>query len=601
MSTIVSMRLRFFILFCLYPCISWSQQTIIDSLENIITSKTIADRDKIIPLSELAVYKKADTTLSIKYGEQAISLAKKQKDSQYEIYAYSNMGVFYSLLGEVDKAYEFIDYVTQAIENTSHKNAQAFGYNSIGLMKLNLGDKEGLEDIYTSLNLADKENYKLIAYNYSILTNYYLSDIENAEKYSKLAVEKALKSQDAHTLCYAYSIRGVRYLAAFEKTKKYELLDEALVNLKKAFGVYEQNIGYVRNSSCINIIANLLYTYQFKNELKPDPENLKSVRFYLEKALAMPMEQNEDFVINQAMIGIKAEMIFGNYMQAEKKFLELIPIVSSYPKQFRNKYELNHQLAQLYEKMGEYQKSLQSYKTAFQYYQQYYDDKHTKIGQQQHAKFEITKKEIEFKRKQNLLYIGLGVITCLLILFVAFIYNYIKHKKEEIQLIEKLKDEESKSLEVAKINAELYAQLKAEETHRLQKEVLAKGIQVTHKNNLLQHLQQNIQNDVALNKRELVNIIKTEQRLDKNFEEFESIIKKTHPEFYSRLQEHSTQKLTALELKYCVYLFMKMPSKEMSDLLHVELKTIRMNKYRLKLKFKLTKSDNLEEFIQNIV
>ncbi|MBW3517955.1 hypothetical protein [Flavobacterium sp. NKUCC04_CG] len=595
------MRLRFFILFCLCPCISWCQQKIIDSLENIVQSKTIAVRDKIIPLSELALYKKNDTLLSIKNGEQAIALAKQQNDPQYEVYAYSNMGLVYSLLGQVNKTYRFIDLTTQAIEDTSKKDAQAFGYNSIGLMKLNLGDKEGLEAIYTSLSYADRENNKLIAYNYTILANYYLADIENAEKYSKLAVEKALKSKDPHTLCYAYSIRGVRYLAEFERTKEYKLLDQALVNLKNAFEVYEQNPGYVRNSSCINIIANLLYTYQFKNELKPDSENLESVRFYLAKALAMPMEENEDFVINRRMIEIKAEMIYGNYREAEKLFLALIPIVSTYPKQFRNKYELNHQLAQLYDKMGEYQKSIQSYKIAFQYYQQYYDDKYTKIGQQQHAKFEITKKEIEFKRKQNLLYVGLGVITLLLILFIAFIINFIKHKKEEIRLLEKLKEEESKSLEIAKINAELYAHLKAEEAHRLQKEVLAKGIQVTHKNNILQHLQQNIQNTTALNKRELVNIIKTEQRLDKNFEEFENIIKKTHPEFYSRLQEHAAQKLTALDLKYCVYIFMKMPSKEMSDLLHVELKTIRMNKYRLKLKFKLTKSDNLEAFIQNII
>lgn len=139
-----------------------------------------------------------------------------------------------------------------------------------------------------------------------------------------------------------------------------------------------------------------------------------------------------------------------------------------------------------------------------------------------------------------------------------------------------------------------------EETQSPQKEILAKNIQVSHKNKVLKNLRERVQNDV-INQRERNKILKSEQLLDMKFEEFEKIPQKIHPKFHSRLQQPADQKLTAIDLKYCLYIFIKMPSKEMADLLHVELQTIRINKYRLKLKLNLKREDKLDEFIQTII
>ncbi|PQL95585.1 helix-turn-helix transcriptional regulator, partial [Apibacter adventoris] len=165
----------------------------------------------------------------------------------------------------------------------------------------------------------------------------------------------------------------------------------------------------------------------------------------------------------------------------------------------------------------------------------------------------------------------------------------------------KLKEEEAKFLEVEKENAELQIRIKEEEAHRLQKEVLSRTNQIVYKNEMLKNLTDTIKNDPNFNTFLLERMIKEEERLDKNFDDFVNVLNEIHPEFYNRLQEKTKQKLTSLDLKYCVYIFMKMPTKEMADLLHVELKTVRMNKYRLKQKLGLKKEDSLEEFIQNII
>lgn len=591
------MQYRFLLLISFCSLLSLGQQKIIDSLEHLVNTTDLNDQRKIIPLSELAVYYKSDSVKSFNTAQQSIKLATKQQDHQYSVYAYSSMALIHALKGQVNPAYLQIENTTKSIDNTSVKYAKALGYHQIGLSKLCLSDKDGLKDIYTSLQLLEKTDYKLKSLNYSILTNYYLADIPLAEKYSKTAVEAALKSKDYHSICYAWNIRGVHLLAEFEKTQNHQVLDSALVYLKKALSVYDDHPGYIRASSFINILANMMYIYQSKQEFKPEDSNLEAVSLYLNKSLLLPVEQSEEFLINRYMIRIKAAIIRKNQPHAEKLFLEAIAMIEDYPKNYRNKYELHHQLAQFYDKMGRFEDSNKHLNEAIKYYQNYYDDRYIKIGQQQLAKFELTKKELELEEKQNLLYIGFTAFGIFILLIFLYIRHFIKHKRQEIALLSEIKDQEAK----AKIDAELIAKLKSEETSRLQKEIIAKKIQVLHKNEILLNLRQNLQNNVPINTRQFEKILKHETLLDRKFDGFEQLVQRIHPDFYIRLQERASNKLTTLDLKYCAYIFIKMPTKEMADLLYVELKTIRMTKYRLKIKLKLEKDVDLEEFIQNIV
>ncbi len=72
-------------------------------------------------------------------------------------------------------------------------------------------------------------------------------------------------------------------------------------------------------------------------------------------------------------------------------------------------------------------------------------------------------------------------------------------------------------------------------------------------------------------------------------------------DFYVRLQKQADNRLTPLDLKYCRLIYLRTSSKEMAEQLFVDLKTIRVNKYRLKQKLKLGKEDDLQHFISTII
>lgn len=98
----------------------------------------------------------------------------------------------------------------------------------------------------------------------------------------------------------------------------------------------------------------------------------------------------------------------------------------------------------------------------------------------------------------------------------------------------------------------------------------------------------------------LTRIINEEIRLDKDFPTLKTDIKEIDPEFISRLQQQSDNKLTQLDLQYCSYLKLNLTTKQMSKLLHVEPSSIRMNKYRLKQKLQLSKDQDLNTYLDQL-
>ncbi|ULT25979.1 LuxR C-terminal-related transcriptional regulator [Sphingobacterium sp. E70] len=59
--------------------------------------------------------------------------------------------------------------------------------------------------------------------------------------------------------------------------------------------------------------------------------------------------------------------------------------------------------------------------------------------------------------------------------------------------------------------------------------------------------------------------------------------------------------MTALDQKYCAYFYLDMDTKQIANLLHVEPKSVRMTKYRIKQKFGLDSQSNLTNYLKMIV
>jgi DNA-binding CsgD family transcriptional regulator len=140
-----------------------------------------------------------------------------------------------------------------------------------------------------------------------------------------------------------------------------------------------------------------------------------------------------------------------------------------------------------------------------------------------------------------------------------------------------------------------------EEQHKtlysLQHTVLATSLALSQKQDILDNLVENTDN--------LDNSVKTMLRdnknLEKNINNFKEIVANVHPNFFRNL-EHQAQPnhLTALDIKYCVYIYMGFSNRDIADALNVEIESVKGKKKNLKRKLKLSAADNLGTFIRMI-
>jgi DNA-binding CsgD family transcriptional regulator len=191
----------------------------------------------------------------------------------------------------------------------------------------------------------------------------------------------------------------------------------------------------------------------------------------------------------------------------------------------------------------------------------------------------------------------------------------LQQENEEIVLRSLLAEEEAQRLKLEEEEARLKIQLKEEEAARLaaeqlliqqkneqlQKELLVGAMHLNQKNELLANLTDQIKQESVSSLQSINAAIKENLMLDKDFEQFKNNLQNLHPEFFGKLQQYADGKLTALDLKYCAYIYMKLSSKQIASTMHVEQKTVRMTKYRIKKKLGLDKDTDLDNFIENII
>ena len=83
-------------------------------------------------------------------------------------------------------------------------------------------------------------------------------------------------------------------------------------------------------------------------------------------------------------------------------------------------------------------------------------------------------------------------------------------------------------------------------------------------------------------------------------DEFKQAMNGVPLDFYVHLQKAAGNKLTSLDMKYCRLLYLNTATQDIAELLSVEPKTVRMQKYRLKQKLNLEKEDDLYTFISEL-
>lgn len=149
----------------------------------------------------------------------------------------------------------------------------------------------------------------------------------------------------------------------------------------------------------------------------------------------------------------------------------------------------------------------------------------------------------------------------------------------------------------------MQTRLKNEETEHLRKKLMEESELIEQKNKILSNLKNFFAEhaDADKYKNRIQNILLQQIRIENNVNDMKTVFEDIPLDFYNRLQERADNKLTALDLKYCRLIYLKTPPKEMAELLFVDQKTVRVNKYRLKQKLKLTKEDDLNQYIETLI
>lgn len=602
--------------FCLFIFLSFflfsnsanANKEIRDSVRTILNDSNMPDSLKVVRISELAFLDyniSPDENSSKEYMDQIFPLAKKLNGYDHLIPVYSTLAFI-----EDDPSHQsiLIDSCLLLIEKSQSQEVKAIGWQSIGNMMLH--DSKALNYYFDALDeIKGKGFYVLETSLYKDISSYYSArnDHFNQIKYAKLALESAQKSKVLYDIAEAWNDLGVAYY----EVPSDDFMEDALEAFNKAKEIYENEIEDLRNGSnsyvYMVVCVNLSNVYFSKDDMDLATK-------YINEALVLALEYNQQEIQIDCYKRLSSiAKSRKDYDSAEKyllKAIELLPEIHNIGTSYSHlSYSIHLELASLYSEAGKYKDAALYFQAGVNEYMQLHDLEITSANQKLAASYEEKRNQYELeslnenltlKNRQNLLFILAAIIIIIAIVLLYYLQRYrIKTTRQK----EQQKKSQAKLLELSRQQAELEARLNIQESSRLQKELLDGNMVVEDKNKILEDLKQYFAQHSELNKykNQIESILLQQNRIESNLEEFKTGLQDVPPGFYNLLQEKADQKLTPLNLKYCRLMYTGLSSQEMADYLHVDLKTIRVSKHRLKQKLNLDKDEDLSAYLKNLI
>ncbi|PTT70929.1 MULTISPECIES: helix-turn-helix transcriptional regulator [unclassified Chryseobacterium] len=444
-------------------------------------------------------------------------------------------------------------------------------------------------------------------------TNMIWKNKNNVEKFARLSLKYAKISKDPSCLSNGYlAMFGLHSLYPVSQKKN---ADSMMYYAQLNFLVcqkYPLKCGY-RNyaRAAMNIAGTLLRESSGKNVNKKESfEYLQLARDIVSKYKINPnsiVPNTYGIMASYAEIENKIDEAVKYYKLAET---ELKKSKNTSYREYLFQMALYKDLADLYERQLDYKKALFYSNQLMELSKKTADQQQIENAQKLEIQYEIEKKNIELatlkeraenRKLQNYLYLG---IICVTLLGLGFMFRSYHYKL-------KYSSQRERELEAKKIEAELQIKLGKEEKTRLslerellavkqsqlQKEMIASSLQLSKKNDVLQQIRAKVNEGET---HQINKLIKEETLRDHSFAEIKSLAQQLPPDFFNLLNEKSVKKLSQLDIKYCACLHLQMNTKQIAGLLHIEAKSVRVAKYRIKKKLGLGKDDDLDLFLQKI-
>lgn len=618
-----------------------AQDLLIDSLRLVINKNGTKQEQKITAMAELGkILRYSDIGEGFQLAQNALTLAYQQPDKYYASYVWYNLYYIYRKMDDPQ-------YPPSAAVDSAHyysklskdPKARVF-YLYISSREANFHDNysKSIPEAFEALYQMEKLNMYSLAVNicYSLEGTYNtFEDLKASYKYAEKGLDFALKANDPNSLAMAYLILGSNYQLQYIHGGKIKTkLDSSIMYYHKCYDTATKYDGYITDRFIVGTAA-LNTAVSFYNYF-PDSYQDSSIH-YLNEARKWASKINDRQVLTSCD-GLMSEFLKkrGKYAEAETYLvLAIAEIESNTYKDYYRACAITEALARNAQDQGEDRKALSYYKQYMKFYTELHKgDKLSTVkemeaqfeGQRQQDEILYLQKEKKMKDILNILIFVLITFCMIIIIFIVRSYRLklnlshqqkrlLQQENEEIVLRSLLAEEEAQRLKLEEEEARLKIQLKEEEAARLaaeqlliqqkneqlQKELLVGAMHLNQKNELLANLTDQIKQESVSSLQSINAAIKENLMLDKDFEQFKNNLQNLHPEFFGKLQQYADGKLTALDMKYCAYIYMKLSSKQIASTMHVEQKTVRMTKYRIKKKLGLDKDTDLDSFIENII
>lgn len=568
-------------------------------------------------------YQQAETYRINRSYEAALSAASQSIQTALQSKNYTGAAKAYTLLVNIESNARQLTTLTKTSDSAllmaqraNDPVAMAYAYYARVLLYKTLDDAEnvvkncqsGLKELERKMdhNIAGKFYYQLYVVN---------SDWNNEDKvnlYARKATENILQTKDYNMLSNCYTALSVAHEYNYNAQKEKGELDSTLFYLSQSEALYRQHPGQVADYTyaiaCINI-ANCYLKYFPETDAGAKAQAIH----FANTARTVLKDAGRSQEVVASSLGILSEYARreNNNALEERYLLEAYEVMKTeQPPYYYTMINVVNALSALYKRKGDYQKALDYQEKVTEYSNKNFSQKQAQSAQKLEIQYETEKKDNEMKvlkereksrMLQNYLYACIAVASLLGLVFMFRSYHfrlrYAMQREKQLQL-EKLDSELQIKLqkeEQARLLAE--QQLMETQQQQLQKEVMANVLHLEHKNRMLLNIKDKLSEGGPVN---MQKILKEELVIDNDFEDAKLQIQRVHPDFFNLINEKAQRNLSSLDLKLCAYLYLKMDTRQIAQLMNIEAKSVRMSRYRIKQKLGLGRDEDLNIFLQGI-
>ncbi|MDR6544847.1 tetratricopeptide (TPR) repeat protein [Chryseobacterium rhizosphaerae] len=473
-----------------------------------------------------------------------------------------------------------LEKLEQLVNNSDNPRYKAYTDYGYALLYKNLHQKtlfiKAFNKAVRILNQYPDENF-LLSNLYFTKTRFLYNTIDREIQLQDFIknLEYAKKSNNKVDINIATGNLVYYYGYQYGNSKNKKALDSINFYLQK----YYRNIptiGYMPAQKMMLLYYAINSATTLTNEQKME-EATKIFNKVLEENKNTPNTTDIRFAIYNNM-GRIAELN-KNYQLALNKYLKAYALKDTKELSSFNLIQLNQNISRTYRKTGKYKEALQ-----FEMERDAHIEKESEENNKildafylsEQKKF-IFEERSEALQRERYLYIGIIILSAIIIVFLLFLIEY---RKKLIKQKNDLLDAEQ-------------LRLKAEQ-ELTRKKYMATTLQLSHKNSILTEIKEKTK------EYDIDKLLKEEQLCDENFGKLQNTILNIHPDFFHQLKIISNNKLTPMDIKYASFIYLHMDNYQISSYIKSDLNAVRVAKHRLKKKLGITKTESIEDFIQNI-